>query len=101
MSQCMLLSLESKKTMSTEYCLGLERLDLEAKSNESLAHAKQPRDNQEIKIANDCNKVVVFVHYDEFYSSNSKIIDRLFNDLRDKIPDLFSLEELLILKASQ
>ena len=59
------------------------------------------RDNQEIKIASDCNKVVVFVHYDKFYSSISKSIDRLFNDLRDKIPDVFNLEELQILKASQ
>ncbi len=58
------------------------------------------RDNQEIKITTNLNKEVVFAHYDEFYSSISKSIDRLFNDLRDKFPDLFSLEELQILKAS-
>ena len=57
--------------------------------------------SQEIKIVTNFNKVVVFVHYDEFYSSIAENIDKLLDDLKGKYPDVFNLEELQILKASQ
>ena len=81
----------------------LERLPNTGRERILLVDAGQmmvERDNKEVKITTNLNNIVVSTNYDEFYSSVAKSIDRLFNDLRDKFPDIFDLEELQILEAS-
>ena len=82
----------------------LKRLPNKGRERIFLADAGQmmlERDNKEVKITTSFNNVIVSTNYDEFYSSVAKSIDRLFKDLRDKFPDVFVLEELRILEASQ
>ena len=59
------------------------------------------RNSQDIKVSTNFNDITVLVNYDEFCSRVTESVNDILNDLRDEFPDIFDLEELQILKASQ